>query len=130
MEIQYLCPLLAVFDMKAALQFYVEALGFSIHESAGPEDDVGWVWLERNGLNLMLNTQYELPDRPGQQEPARVAAHSDTILYLGCPDVDGAYHELLSKGLQINPPEIASYGMKQLYITDPDGYQVCLQSKV
>jgi catechol 2,3-dioxygenase-like lactoylglutathione lyase family enzyme len=130
MEMQYLCPMLAVFDMKASLKFYVDVLGFAIHESAGTEDDMGWVWLSQNGLNLMLNTQYEISDRPAQPEPSRMVTHCDTILYIGCPDVDGAYNELLAKGLTVGKPEIASYGMKQLYITDPDGYQICFQSKV
>ena len=44
MNIQYLCPMLMVFDMKESLKFYVDVLGFKIHESAGEEHDIGWVW--------------------------------------------------------------------------------------
>jgi catechol 2,3-dioxygenase-like lactoylglutathione lyase family enzyme len=119
--------MLMVFDMNASLNFYVDTLGFEIHESAGEKDDVGWVWLKRNDLNLMLNTQYEMPDRPPQPEASRASVHRDTILYLGCPDVDAAYHELVGKGLKCDPPEVAPYGMKQLYLHDPDGYGICFQ---
>jgi glyoxylase I family protein len=59
-----------------------------------------------------------------------VAAHDDTALYFGCPDVDEAYQSLLAKGLKVDPPRIASYGMKQLYFYDPDGYNICFQWKV
>lgn len=121
--------MLMVFDMNESLKFYVDVLGFKIHESAGEENDVGWVWLTRGDVNLMLNTQYEMPDRPEQREASRVSAHRDTILYLGCPDVDAAYRELLNKGLKPDPPEVAPYGMKQLYLYDPDGYGICFQWK-
>lgn len=119
--------MLMVFDMNASVSFYVDILGFEIHESAGENEDVGWVWLKRNDLNLMLNTQYEMPDRPPQPEASRENAHRDTILYLGCPDVDAAYHELIDRKLKCDPPKVASYGMKQLYLHDPDGYGVCFQ---
>ena len=33
------------------------------------------------------------------------------------------------KGLDVNEPKVAHYGMKQLYLTDPDGYGVCFQWK-
>ena len=127
MEIQYLCPMLEVFDMDRSLTFYVNMLGFKIHQSAGGNDDIGWVWLKLGDVNLMLNTQYEKPDRPREPDSNRVAAHHDTTLYFGCPDVDNAYTELRQKGLTISPPEIASYGMKQLYLRDPDGYNLCFQ---
>lgn len=129
MDIQYLCPLLEVFDMNTSLKFYCEVLGFSIHESAGPPDDMGWVWIKKGNTDLMLNTAYETPDRPAHPDPARVSAHKDTTLYLGCPDVDQAYEELRAHGIKLDPPEIASYGMKQLYLRDPDGYTICFQWK-
>jgi catechol 2,3-dioxygenase-like lactoylglutathione lyase family enzyme len=127
MEIRSLCPLLQVFDMKTSLTFYMDVLGFQIHESAGELHDVGWVWLKRDSLDLMLNTQHELPDHPAHPEPHRLKAHSDTILYLGCPEIDLAYHELIAKGVTCNLPDVAPYGMKQLYFHDPDGYGICLQ---
>lgn len=129
MEIQYLCPLLQVFDMNTSLKFYCEVLGFHIHESAGEKNDLGWVWLKRNNTDLMLNTAYETPDRPERPDTTRFAAHNDTILYFGCPDVDEAYQILLSKGLKLEPPTVAPYGMKQLYLHDPDGYGICFQWK-
>jgi glyoxylase I family protein len=127
MEIQYLCPMLEVFDMDKSIAFYVDILGFKVHQSAGEKDDIGWVWLNRGDLNLMLNTQYEKHDRPARPDAMRVAAHHDTTLYFGCPEVDVAYNELKQKGLTLSPPELASYGMKQLYLRDPDGYNICFQ---
>lgn len=127
MEIQNLCPLLQVFDMNTSLNFYCEVLGFHIHESAGEKDQLDWVWLKWNNTDLMLNTAYERDKRPEHPDAARVAAHDDTCIYFGCADIDGAYQTLRSKGITLDPPRVASYGMKQLYFHDPDGYQLCLQ---
>jgi glyoxylase I family protein len=49
------------------------------------------------------------------------------VLYLGCPDVDDAYLELKQAGVASKPPSVAPYGMKQLALRDPDGYDICLQ---
>lgn len=127
MEIQYLCPLIQVFDMNISLKFYCEVLGFNIHESAGQKDNLNWVWLKLNNTDLMLNAAYETPKRPERPDAASIAAHDDTVLYFGCPNVEEAYKILLSKGLKVNPPIVALYAMKQLYLHDPDGYGLCFQ---
>jgi hypothetical protein len=44
-----------------------------------------------------------------------------------CPDVDAAYRHLLAHGLQVQEPGVAPCGMRQLYVTDPDGSLVCFQ---
>jgi hypothetical protein len=33
-------------------------------------------------------------------------------------------------GIQVEAPVVAPYGMKQLYLKDPDGYTICFQWKV
>jgi catechol 2,3-dioxygenase-like lactoylglutathione lyase family enzyme len=129
-HIENVCPLLQVFDMPASLAFYRDKLGFEIVDSApkGKGDHVDWVWLRRAGANLMLNTAYD-PDavRPPAPDEARVAAHDDTVLFFGCPDVDGAYDYLQQHGVSCEPPKVAPYGMKQLYLKDPDGFTLCFQ---
>ena len=124
----YLCPLLQVFDMPTSLRFYRDVLGFEIvNTSPGSEDQVDWVWLKLGECNLMLNTAYEQDDRPSWPESGRVAAHTDTSLFFGCPDVDAVYKLLLEEGIETKPPSVAPYGMKQLYVNDPDGYSLCFQ---
>jgi len=80
-----------------------------------------------NGAELMLNTAYDVGERPPVPDPARIAAHQDTAIYFGCPDVDGAYAYLREKGIQAEEPRTAPYGMKQMYLNDPDGYVLCFQ---
>jgi glyoxylase I family protein len=127
-EVRSVCALLQVFDMPASVRFYRDALGFEIVETSPREgDQFDWGLLRLNDTYLMLNTAYEQEFRPPQPETARVAAHSDIGLFFNCPDVDGAYRHLVEKGVAADEPKVAPYGMKQLYVRDPDGYVLCFQ---
>ncbi len=126
-DIRGLAPLLQVFDMPAAIHFYRDVLGFKVSASSEPGDDCNWALLKLNGVELMLNTAYEAGQRPSVPDPTRMAAHSDTILFFGCEDLDAVYHHLRAHGLPVKEPKIAPYGMKQLYVTDPDAYELCFQ---
>jgi len=116
-----------VFDMPTSLRFYRDVLGFAEVAKSGQGDDVGWAWLRHGDAAVMLNTAYDVGERPATPDPARVAAHADTGLFLGCEDLDGAYAHLLAHGVKAEPPRVAPYGMRQLYATDPDGYSLRLQ---
>jgi len=85
------------------------------------------VLLRLKGVEVMLNTAYESDKRPPAPDPVRIAAHDDTCLYFGCPDVDAVYAHLCEKGVHVKPPKVAFYGMKQMYVHDPDGYSLCFQ---
>ncbi len=126
-DIRGQCPLLSVFDMPTSIQFYCDVLGFAIVSTSAPGPRFGWALLRRSGAELMLNTAYDDEVRPATPDPARVAAHDDTAIYFGCPDVDGAYQHLRAKGFNVSEPRVAPYGMRQLYVRDPDGYNLCFQ---
>jgi catechol 2,3-dioxygenase-like lactoylglutathione lyase family enzyme len=126
-DIRGLCPLLQVFDMERAVRFYCDVLEFEV-KSASPGG--GWTLLERDDASLMLNTAYDTGERPAEPDPARVAAHVDTALFFDCPDLDDAYRQLRARGIDAEAPRVKPYGMRQLYLTDPDGYQLCLQCPV
>ena len=122
-----LCTLLQVFDMVASIKFYRDALGFEIIDTAPAEEPWDWVWLKLGDAHLMLNTAFEGLNRPASPDPARLRAHADTVLFFQCPNVDGAYRSLTAQGLDVVPPTVAPYGMQQLEIADPDGYQLVFQ---
>jgi len=126
-EVRGVCPLVQVFDMPESIRFYRDVLGFEIVQQSTPGDRFDWAWLRLNGANLMLNTAYEEQDRPSAPDPARIAAHADTGLFFECPDVDATYRHLRAHGLDVEEPKVAPYGMKQLYVSDPDGYSLCFQ---
>jgi catechol 2,3-dioxygenase-like lactoylglutathione lyase family enzyme len=127
LEINGLCPLIQVFHMPRSLRFYRDILGFEIVSDSGKGDDSSWVWLRLKGADLMLNDQYD-PGKVPEAPPAeRVRWHHDTCLYFGCPDPEAAYLYLRGKGFEPKPPTIAPYGMKQLFLSDPDNYNLCFQ---
>jgi uncharacterized glyoxalase superfamily protein PhnB len=128
-EIRGITPLIQVFNMRRALGFYRDILGFEVVADSGDGDSSSWLWLRLNDTHLMLNDQYE----PGHVPPAppeeRTKWHKDTCLYFECPDPDKAYEYLTSKGVSCNPAKVARYGMKQLHVKDPDGYTLCFQCR-
>jgi glyoxylase I family protein len=130
--IRGLAPLLQVYDMAEALAFYRDALGFAVVQSSDEIDALEgrychWCWLRLGGAHLMLNTAYEEGERPPEREPARRAAHRDTGLFFDCPDPDAVAAVLRAKNIACDGPRDASYGMRQLYVSDPDGYELCFQ---
>jgi len=130
-DLHGMTPLLQVFDMPTSLRFYCDVLEFEIMQtdSNTTPPNHNWVWLRRNDIDLMLNTAYEPDSRPPVPDPRRIAGHGDTGLFIGAPDVDAVYAHLRGKGIDAKEPKVAPYGMKQLYVRDPDGYGLCFQWK-
>ena len=127
--------LLQVFDMNAALAFY-RALGFTVAERSPAVEDGGeryshWCRLSRDDATLMLNTAYDsIADRPAGIAPERYAAHGDTCLYIDCGDADALHAEFAAAGMACAAPNDTPYGMRQLYVPDPDGYLLCFQHPI
>lgn len=130
-----MAPLIQVYDMAEALRFYRDALGFELVQASAEVDApegryFHWCWLKLGGSHLMLNTAYEEGERPPVRDPFRQAAHGDTGLFFDCPDPDAVAVELGARGIAVRGPKDAPYGMRQLYVTDPDGYELCFQRPV
>jgi glyoxylase I family protein len=129
-----LTPLIAVFDMPRSLAFYRDLLGFEV-VSASPEVETTegrfshWMWLRLGAANFMLNTQFDSGERPPKPNIAHIAAHGDVCFYIACSDVADTYQQLKRRGLNVEPPKVAAYGLKLFSVTDPDGYTV-VESKV
>ncbi len=130
-ELRGVAPLFQVYDMPASVRFYRDLLGFTVVTTSPPlggQDRFHWCLLRLGDAEIMLNTAYEFDDeRPAVPDLARTSAHDDTCLYFGCPDVDAAYTELRARGISVQQPRIAPYGMKQMYLRDPDGFSLCFQ---
>jgi glyoxylase I family protein len=126
-DIRRMTPLIQVFDMPTSISFYCDVLGFELENTSSPGTHFDWALLKLNDVYLMLNTAYEDDSRPPAPNPVRISAHEDTGLFFSCPDVDGVYSYLRDRGMNLKKPAVQSYGMKQLYVTDPDGYCLCFQ---
>ena len=118
-----LAPLVMVHDMQRSVSFYCDLLGFEICSKWEPDGKLCWCRLERGGAALML--QQDCPEDGPPQGRGRGVA-----FFLGCQDVDQLHAELRERGLELTTPQVAFYGMKQVYFCDPDGYELCFQSPV
>jgi uncharacterized glyoxalase superfamily protein PhnB len=129
-SIRGLSPLLQVFDMPRAVSFYRDMLGFELVATSPKAEDghFDWCMLEQGGAVVMLNTAFEREQRPATS-PAR-NGEGGMSLYFGCLNVDAAFASLRASGWPVDPPRNASYGMRQLYFHDPDGFELCLQHPV
>lgn len=114
-------PLIAVEDIERSINFYERKLGFSIVGRAEADGRVYWCRLARGGASIMLQ-QADEEDGPVGSRGRGVA------LYFVCDDAERLHAELSSRGLQLPPVAVAAYGMKQLFVPEPDGYSVCFES--
>ena len=120
--IRELWPLLDVSDIGRSLRFYRDQLGFELVGHDGSHDHpMGWCRLARGGASIML--QQAAPQ--GHDAPRR---GKGVGFYFVCDDADAMHAELLGRGLSLQPPRVAYYGMKQLIVPEPDGYAICFES--
>lgn len=128
-------PLLRVHDMPQSLAFYREVLGFAIIDASAvveaPEGRFShWVWLALGPAQLMLNTGHDEGQRPATRIEARQRWHGDTCLTFGVDDVDAVHESLRARLPDLKPPADAPCGMRQLHLSDPDGYGLCFQTPI
>lgn len=127
-------PNLLVTDMRASLAFYCDLLGFSV---AFTVDDAkgfsmgevreGTVFasLKWEGHEIMLQTAASLAaDLPEHFTSTSTAGRAGTLYLRG---YDPAPLEpRLPNGVRVKGPELAWYGMNEMYVRDPDGHLLCL----
>ena len=123
--IRQLWPLLYVQDIDRSVDFYRDQLAFRlVNQATDAQGKTFWCRLERGGASIMLQQADEAEDGPPSTRGRGV------IFYFLCDDADAMYAELSSRGLKLDPPTVAYYGMKQLTVPEPDGYEICFESEV
>jgi hypothetical protein len=77
---------------------------------------------------LQQRGRSESGDRPVRVDGSSDAEPEVTALYFVCADVDAIHGELTARGLELPPPGLAEYGMKQLRVPEPDGHEIWFES--
>ena len=119
--VRELWPLLWVTSIERSIAFYCDQLGFSMVGEAKTDGRTYWCRLQRGGASLMLQ-QAEAEDVHAVGRGRGVA------FYFVCDDADAVYAELTARGLELAPPTTACYGMRQLFVPEPDGFEICFES--
>ena len=117
-------PLLFTADIERSRAFYCDQLGFTLTNRYDAGGNLSWCMLAMEGARIMLE----------QADADRLAGladnQSDIALYFLCEDVDALHERFTANGVDLEPPIVAFYGMKQLEIRDPDGRGLCFEHPV
>ena len=122
-NVHRLIPLIWVRDIERTVAFYRDRLGFSMTGSWEQGSRLAWCRMERDGAALM----FQEPHHGGVDLQVRPRG---VILYFICDDADAMHTDLVSRGLEVDEPNTVFYGMRQVTVFDPDGYEVCFESPV
>jgi len=119
--IRELVPLLFVQDVEQSAAFYRGKLGFEMTLKWESDGQLSWCRLARDGSAVMLQQACD-EDGPPEGRGRGVG------FFFNCTNADQIHAEFAARGLKLEPPKTAFYGMHQLFVTDPDGYELCFQS--
>lgn len=123
-HLRALVPSLGVSDLRRSIAFYRQFFGFEPVDSA--EDAEGaplWVWLRSGGAELML--QQLDPEAQITLDPA--LGHS-WVLYLRLDNLGRTRERLAAAGVEVSPVADTSYGARECFARDPDGYSLWLSA--
>ncbi len=108
--------LLAPSDLEAGVRWYTEVLGLRIYREYGAEG-------RRTGVVCFLGGGFLELTGPR----AGGAAGPGMGLWLQVHDVDAEHARLIAVGVtSAAPPATMPWGLREAWITDPDGIRICL----
>ncbi|MAG34465.1 MAG: glyoxalase [Deltaproteobacteria bacterium] len=125
---------ISVPDLRAAIDFYCETLGFVLESEAGWSkgsstidqlvglaDSASKVAMVRLGGSRLEIFQYEAPEPRLQDEAFRVCDHGFTHICLSVVGIEGEYARLTKAGVVFNAEPVDVGGSVCLYGHDPFG---------
>jgi uncharacterized glyoxalase superfamily protein PhnB len=112
-------PFFIVKDLQVSIAYYIERFGFQL-DFQGPDDDVYYAGLSRDGIGIMLKTI--LPDVLPQPNHTRHPwARWDAYIYTRDPDA--LFDELSQRGASfVKTLSFIDDGLWGFEVTDADGY--------
>jgi catechol 2,3-dioxygenase-like lactoylglutathione lyase family enzyme len=118
-QLRRLTPVLVVESVEACIGFWTERLGFAItHQVAGPGDALVFVSVEKDGIEVMLQTRASvLAERA--DAAAELDGHS-IVLFIEVADLD-AIERALDGVITVKPRHRTFYGSSELHVREPGG---------
>lgn len=115
--------MLEVDDVKATATFYVESLGFEQGDFID-EGDGTWAWcsVRRGGVGFMFTERHTHADDPSADHEHPEQPLLTGALYVNVDDVDALAAELAGRVIVDFGPLDQPHGMREIGITDPNGY--------
>jgi glyoxylase I family protein len=123
MAMQGCRPLFNVADVGASMAFWRDGLGFEVTQTFEWEGRLAYAALRSGEAVVMLN------GRGGDPAARRARGHyTEAVFYFAVDDVHALFADLKAKGLGPTEPESQEYGIDEIYVRDPDGYELCFTS--
>jgi glyoxylase I family protein len=123
MTIQSCRPLLNVADIETSLSFWRDLIGFEEVQRFDYEGQLVFASLRLGDVQLMLNA------RGGDPAPRRARPHyTEAVIYFGVDSVHDLVRDLRAKGCDAPDPEAQEYGLDEITLRDPDGYEIAFTS--
>ena len=125
MTVQSCRVLLNVADIEQSLGFWRDLIGFEVTTRFEHEGRLAFAQLASGDVVLMLNA------RGGDPAPRRARPHyTEAVIYMGVPSAHDLARALRAKGFATPEPERQDYGLDELTVRDPDGYEIAFTSPV
>jgi catechol 2,3-dioxygenase-like lactoylglutathione lyase family enzyme len=117
MKMQRLTPVLMVDSIEPVLSFWVDKLGFKKEVEVPHEGHLGFVSLERDGIQVMYQTQASVAaDVP----PVAESPQKGSFLFFEVDDLN-AVEKALADIKPIVPRRKTFYGADELIVREPAG---------
>jgi len=123
--IKRMTPILTVKDIEPSLPFWMEGLGFALTAEVPDGDRLGFVSLERDGIEVMLQTRRSVEaDLPALAEEF---TRGPSVLFVEIDTLEGMEEKLLALGgTVVRPRRRTSYGADEIFFRSPGGHIVGL----
>lgn len=123
--IQKLTPVLIVDEVAPAAAFWRERLGFEQHIEVPHGDALGFVGLQRDGVELMYQSRASV----AEDIPSIAADRHRSALFVEVEDLDTV--ERAMDGVeQVFPRRTTFYGMAEIGVREPGGNVVIFAQRV
>jgi uncharacterized glyoxalase superfamily protein PhnB len=119
--------ILFVDEIEPSLKFWVDAFGFTKTVEVPDGDRLGFVILNQDGAEVMLQTYRSAHNEVG--DAANYAQGSKSSLFVEIKDFDDVLKR--AKGFEVvMPVRTTFYGMKEILLREPGGHYVCFAARV
>ena len=116
-------PLLNVADVEASLGFWRDLIGLAVTYRHEPDGKLMFASLQSGEARLMLN------GRGGDPAARRARPHyTEAVFNFAVDSVHALVGELRAKGFAAPDPVAEEYGLDEIVIRDPDGYEIAFTS--
>ena len=121
MKPRKLTPILIVDAIESCLPFWLDRLGFTKTTEVPHDDRLGFVILERDGIEVM----YQTFDSVRADIPllAETTPHGGSVLFIEVDDI-AAIEEALVGAEIVVPRRSTFYGAEEVFAREPGGHMV------